>query len=289
MAYTTNPSLPRVRMEAVKLLRQGYSTRQVARHFGYSQSVIVKWNKRAPDDGRLTIPTISSRPNSHPNKLDWRIRKKIINFRIKTNGRCSEVIHKLLINENIEVSLSTVKRVLDSNNMLRKKSPWKKMHKYIERPKALNPGDLVQMDTIHIMKNKTQRLYIYTLLDVYSRWAYALASNKISSGITLNVVSKAKRKSSFNFNCLQTDHGPEFSRYFTNNSNIKHRHSRIRKPNDNAHVERFNRTIQDEFLRYIPRDVDEINRQLPKYLKYYNQERLHLGINLQTPSQLLSK
>src|SRR3989344_1587612 len=168
MAYTTNPSLPRVRMEAVKLLKQGWSTRKVARHFGYCQSVIVKWHKRAPDDNRLIIPTRSSRPKSHPHQIDWRVKRKIIDLRIKTNRRCSEVIHQMLINEDIEVSLSTVKRVLDRNNMLRKKTPWKKLHKYLERPIALNPGDLVQMDTIHIMKNERQRLYIYTLLDVYS-------------------------------------------------------------------------------------------------------------------------
>jgi len=217
MAYSTNPQLPKVRAKAVKMVRDGTSIRQTAKYFGYQPSTISRWVKRAPKDNFYELATRSSRPRSHPHQINWRIKRKIIDLRIKTNRRCSEVIHQMLINEDVEVSLSTVKRVLDRNNMLRKKSPWKKMHNYIERPKAINPGDLVQMDTIHIMKNEKQRLYIYTLLDVYSRWAYAFASKKISGGITLDIISRAKRKSSFGFNCIQTDHGPEFSRYFTNN------------------------------------------------------------------------
>ena len=91
---------------------------------------------------------------------------------------------------------------------------------------------------------------------------------------------------------IRSDNGPEFSKWCTHGwlrMKIKHRHGRVRKSNDQAHVERFNRTIQDEFLRYMSKDVDAINRQLPKYLKYYNQERLHLGIDLKTPCQILAK
>jgi transposase InsO family protein len=61
----------------------------------------------------------------------------------------------------------------------------------------------------------------------------------------------------------------------------------VRKPNDNAHVERFNRTLQEECLKKLAVDVRIFNRILPKYLRYYNTERLHLGINLQTPVSLL--
>jgi len=70
---------------------------------------------------------------------------------------------------------------------------------------------------------------------------------------------------------------------------IRHRHSRVRKPNDNAHVERFNRTIQEEFLDHLPRDVSFINEKLPEYLVYYNTKRLHLGIGLKTPQDILLK
>lgn len=276
-------------MKAVLLLRQGWSSRKVARHLGFSQSAIVKWSKRAPDDGRMVIPTRSSRPKSHPKTIDWRTKKKIIDLRIKTKGRCSEVIHQMLKNENIEVSLNTVKRTLRRNYLIKPRSPWKKHHLSGDRPEAVKPGDLVQVDTIHLWLSRTERIYVYTLIDVSSRWAFAQAVKRISGGETLKFVKQAKKKASFDFNCVQSDHGPEFSKYFTHMVKTRHRHIRVRKPNDNAHIERFNRTIKQEFLNQLPKDVKVINGQLKGYLRYYNQERLHLGINLQTPWQILAK
>jgi transposase InsO family protein len=132
-------------------------------------------------------------------------------------------------------------------------------------------------------------IYIYTLIDVYSRWSYAWASDRINTRITLEFLKRAQRKAGFTFQVLQTDHGPEFSQHFTERIRITHRHSRVRKPNDNAHVERFNRTIQDELLRGLPVDTIRINKALPQYLRYYNTKRYHLGINLKTPTEVISE
>ena len=87
---------------------------------------------------------------------------------------------------------------------------------------------------------------------------------------------------------LQSDHGSEFSTSFSERARIKHRHSRVRRPNDNAHLERFNRTIQEECLDALPKDTRIINRNLPKYLRYYNEKRHHFGLNLQTPLKVIT-
>ncbi|NTW14415.1 MAG: helix-turn-helix domain-containing protein, partial [Candidatus Moranbacteria bacterium] len=42
MAYTSNPNIPKVRWKAVKMLRSGKSSREVARYFGYDQSTILR-------------------------------------------------------------------------------------------------------------------------------------------------------------------------------------------------------------------------------------------------------
>ncbi len=86
---------------------------------------------------------------------------------------------------------------------------------------------------------------------------------------------------------IQTDHGPEFGKWFVEQVKRHHRYTRIGKPNDNAHIERFNRTLQEECLDSILRNVDIINCALQKYLKYYNEQRLHLGIELKTPIQMV--
>jgi transposase InsO family protein len=213
---------------------------------------------------------------------------KIFHQRLKTK-RCAEVIHQELINQEINVSLSSVKRTLDRTGLLKKRSPWKRYHPHIDRPYPLKAGDLVQLDTIHLMISEKKRIYVFVLIDVYSRWVYAKAYEKINSATAFSFLWEAKRVSQFNFNMLQTDHGPEFGKWFVQRAKRNHRYTRIGKPNDNAHIERFNRTLQEECLDKLPRNVLEINRALKKYLRYYNEERLHMGINFKTPVQIISE
>ena len=180
-----------------------------------------------------------------------------------------------------------MKRTLDRKGLTKKRNIWKRYHLSCERPKVFNPGDLIQLDTIHLMKSEKERIYVYTLLDLHSRWAYAWATGRISCTRSLQFVREAKDRFPFNFKCLQSDHGSEFSELFSERVRITHRHSRVRRPNDNAHLERFNRTLADELLRNLPLDVNAINRELPHYLNYYNKKRLHMGINFRTPVQML--
>jgi transposase InsO family protein len=285
MPYTTNKNMPRIRKEAAQLLvRKNWSTRKVARHFGFSQSVIVKWFKKSKVYGYHDIPTQSSRPHHHPKQLTEEVVKKIVALRIKTK-RTSEVVHQHLLNEGIRVSLNSVRRTIDRHGLMKKRSPWKRYHPPVDRPYPLKAGDLVQIDTIHRMIDQKNRLYVFVLIDVFSRWIYAKAYEKMNGRQTIRFVNEAQRKAIFHFNMLQSDHGPEFSQWFTSRIQKNHRYTRIGKPNDNAHIERVNRTIQEECLDKFPNEVRKINCELKKYLRYYNYERLHLSLKLKTPSQ----
>jgi transposase InsO family protein len=289
MAYTINKHAPKVRRDVSQLvLNKGLGIRTVARQYGVSPGTISKWVKKAKKIGLHPIPTLSSKPKHHPYQLSDEITWKIFKKRLERN-RCAEVVQKDLENKGVKVSLSSVKRTLDRNGLLKKKSPWKRYHPPVDRPYPLKQGDLVQMDTIHLMTGPKTRIYIFTLIDVYSRWSYAKCYEKMSSKICVNFLNEAQRSSSFNFNMLQSDHGPEFGRWFIDRSQKNHRYTRVGKPNDNAHIERFNRTLQEECLDKVPTNPKDINCALRKYLRYYNSERLHLGINLKTPSQLLTE
>ena len=289
MPYTSNQHMPSIRKEAAQLLvRKKWSTRKVARHFGFNQSTIVRWFKKSIVYGYNPIPTLSSRPKHHPKQLSDELVWKIFHQRLKTK-RCAEVIHQELLNQKVKVSLSSVKRTLDRMGLLKKRSPFKRYHPHQERPYPLKPGDLVQIDTIHLMTGEKTRIYIFVLIDVYSRWVYAKCYEKMSGKIALEFVREAQRHSGFGFDMLQSDHGPEFGDWFVEQVKKNHRYTRIGKPNDNAHIERFNRTLQEECIDKLPRDVNAINCALRKYLRYYNHERLHMGISLRAPMQLLTK
>ena len=240
MAYTKNPHLPKVRRKAVNLVViKGWSIRRTSRYIGVSASTVLRWMKKAEMlNTSCPIPTKSSRPHHHPNELSEDIVKEIIRIRLKRN-RCAEVVHKEMLNLGHSVSLSSVKRTLERQGLIRKRSPWKRWHFEIERPLALNPGNLIQIDTIHLMKDPHSRIYIYTLIDVFSRWTQARFSERISTNRSLRFTVDSERMFPFKFDMIQSDHGSEFSSWFTEHvqkRDITHRHSRVRKPSDNGPV-----------------------------------------------------
>lgn len=288
MPYTSNKHLPRIRRDAADLVRRGWSTRKVARHFGFSQSVIVKWVAKAKQYGYGAIPTLSSRPKHHPRQLSSELVWKIFQRRLLIK-RSAEVVYQELRNEGVKVSLASVKRTLDRTGLLNKRSPYKRYHPHQERPFPLQPGDLVELDTIHLMVGKKKRVYVFVLIDVYSRWAYARAYERMSGRTSLRFVAEAQRHAKFKFKLLQSDHGPEFGKWFVEQVKKNHRYTRIGKPNDNAHIERFNRTLQEECLDRVERRVSSLNRALKSYLPYYNEKRLHFGLELKTPNQFVTK
>lgn len=286
MAYSTNPFLPRVRMTAVLLVRKGWTVRQTARYIGVAPGTVSKWMQRAPADGREGIPTKSSRPHTSPGKLAPDIEAMIVDERQRTN-RCGQVIHHVLNRRGVVVSLTTVHRVLDRYRLTRAYSPWKRRHVTISRPDPENPGDLVEVDTIHFVRDTRERTYVYALIDVCSRWAYAWASTRINAFRSIRFITDARSMAPFSFQLIQTDHGSEFSTHFTERIAMPHRHTRIRKPNDNGHIERFIRTLQDECLKGLAERL--FNPALREYLMYYNEQRPHMGIAYLTPQQKLEQ
>jgi len=287
MSYTMNPNMPKVRRDAADMVRRGFTPTEVGRRFGVGSSTVCKWVKKALVYGYYPVPTLSSRPKHHPKELSENLVWKIFHQRIKTK-RCSEVIHQELVNQGVEVSLSSVKRTLDRSGLLNKRSPWKRFHPHVDRPTPLTPGDLVQIDTIHLMVDEKKRIYIYVLIDVYSRWVYVRCYEKMNGRTSLRFVREAERRAPFKFKMLQSDHGPEFGDWFVEQVKKSHRYTRIGKPNDNAHIERFNRTLQEECVDRVSRNVRAINHSLKIYIQYYNTERLHMGISLRAPIQLLT-
>jgi putative transposase len=317
MSYSNNPLLPKARAYAIRLVvEQGLPLTIAARKSGIHRSTLWRWKRkwleinqnvqlsnsnrptRQPGKRfRLTactwsIPTLSSRPYNSPNALPKEIIERIVHWR-NQHERCAVVVHAHCLREGLRVSLSSVKRILKRLNLLRPISKWKRYRAHIHRPLALKPGDLVQTDTVHLIDPWTkQRVYLYTLIDTYSRWTYVEYHQHISQKLSLDFLKKGEGRAGFKFTCIQSDNGPEFGRWLSDQlqaRNIILRHSRVRKPNDNAFIERFNRTIQEEGLARRFPSLDLIHKQLENYLEYYNQERLHSSLQYRTPDEMLQR
>lgn len=278
--------MPRIRREAALLVHRGWSARKVGRYLGFHHTAVMEWVRKARKVGHVPILTRSSRPHSHPRQLKKDIVEKIVAKRLE-HHRYAEAVHRELLNDGVEISLSSVKRTLYRHNLIKKRSPWKRYHPHQDRPYPLKSGDLVQIDTIHRMMSGKKRLYVFVLIDVFSRWAFARAFERMNAQISIDFILEAQREATFHFKMLQSDHGPEFGKWFVEQVKKNHRYTRIGKPNDNAHIERFNRTLQEECLDKVPTNVSLINCALKKYLQYYNYKRVHGGINYLIPMQVV--
>ena len=319
MSYSINPNLPKARAKALReLIIEEKPLGIVANRNGIHRTTLYRWflkwkalnhiefkNHGRPKRpvGKIfklsgciwNIPTNTSAPKTHPHQIDGTIVKRVLELRAQ-NKRCSEIIWHNLRQENITISLSSVKRILERHQRLNKWSKWKKYHRTIKRPIVNAPGELVEVDTVHYVDKLTgNRRYITTVIDLYTRMSYASCADKLLPGYALKAVLNAQKNFGFSFKVVQSDNGPEFSRWFTSSLESKgiiHRHTRVHKPNDNAHIERFNRTLRDECIGHHMHRIETsntINEKLLQYLDYYNHRRLHLGLQCKTPCQMLQR
>jgi transposase InsO family protein len=321
MAYSINPNLPKARALALKLLiGEVLPTQVVANRCGVHRSTVWRWkrkwdeinkNVQLTNDNRptraagtkfrqaalkWTIPTVSSRPFTCSHAISDVVVRRVMELR-SILKRCAEVIwHHLTTIDEVYISLSSVRRILKRNhafdgarkNRIRPDNP--------RRPHPTKPGELVQTDTIHYICPITyKRRYVYTVIDLYSRITYAEIHNSIRPGIAADVIMRAQAYGGFAFHMVQADNGPEYSHYFEDKltrQGIQVRHSRLGRPNDNAHIERFNRTIQEECLgnRISSRVATAtLQAKINQYIEFYNTKRIHLGLQLQTPSSMLQR
>lgn len=320
MAYSTNPNLAKARAFALKLLMlQRLPLQVVANRCGVHRSTIWRWKRawlrlnvnqqlennnrpqRAPGrqfrllSCRWLIPTASSRPHSCSHAVADAIVARILELRAALK-RCAEVIWHYACLEGLRISLSSVRRILRRHHCFDGARKHRVRSDNPRRPAVTKPGELVQTDTIHHVDPKSgRRLYYYTVIDLFTRMTYVILAPKLRQGLAAQAVLEAQAQWGFTISMVQADNGPEYGRYFEQvmrSYGITTRHSRLHRPNDNAHIERFNRTIQTECIgRSWDRSVPLPSQQgkLTAYLEYYNTKRVHLGIQLLTPMQMLRR
>jgi transposase InsO family protein len=210
--------------------------------------------------------------------------------------RCAEVVwHHLVTVLGVQVSLSSVRRIL------RRAGEISRRRKRVRadnprRPHVTRPGELVETDTIHHVDPTTgKRLYYYTVIDLFTRMTHVTLGPRLGPRLAAWAVLEAQAAWNVPIAMVQSDNGPEYGRYFATvmqAHGIATRHTRLHRPNDNAHIERFNRTIQTECIGYYWQKSVPLFRQratVSRYLDYYNTKRVHLGIQMQVPAEMLQR
>ena len=148
-------------------------------------------------------------------------------------------------------------------------------------------GHLVHLDTIVIHWNGLKR-YIFTAIDEFTKIAFArmyTSKSSINARDFFYRVNYLLDNRIFN---THQDNGSEFQKYFEQDcqkENVKQYYNRPRTPKDNPSLERFNQTLEKEWLRdgHFTPDVKKFNQELAPWLIEYNFVRPHNTLGNLTP------
>jgi putative transposase len=91
---------------------------------------------------------------------------------------------------------------------------------------------------------------------------------------------------------IRCDNGPEYIshilRHWAERNQIQLNHIQPGKPQQNAYIERFNRTVRHEWLsQTIFESIEHVQETSTKWLWQYNNQRPHMALNGRTPIQKL--
>lgn len=317
--------------------------------FGVKKSSIYAWQKKLTQNlyNHASIQNKSTKPLKVRTRVglwDYRIERFIQKTRLEYPGLTKEKVWKLLCDWTKEESLNnepisklpsiaTVGRIISDLKKNRQIPDWSrkisfyantssfrvkpKIKKKKNRPQKKEfkfPGQRIQIDTVIILKKGIRR-YIVNAIDVYSRLSFSYAYKSLSSTATKDFFVKMRDVFPFikNTTEVQNDNGFEFMKNFQDylkNQSITQVWNYPHSPKMNAYIERFNGSIQFEF---IYRNLDslfkeedpklpnsnksnnsptqpnliEFNTKLMHHLVWYNTKRPHLSLDLKSPVEFI--
>lgn len=302
------------RLEIIEFSKQ-YGFEATRKAFGKSRATIYLWKQKLQKcNGKLSAlsPGDKTPRNKRHRLVDPFIERFIIEYRSAHPGADKTTITPSLkaacISAGVNpVSESTIgriihdlkergrlpgsKRIILSGKTGKlfvrdQRRPVKKLRRKGFYPKQ--PGELVEIDTVSIFVDGLKR-YMLTAIDLPTRFAFAYTYKTSSSANAKDFLGKLRHVAPFQITRVQTDNGHEFHKHFLQacrGENLMHYFNYPHHPQSNGHVERFNRTIQEQFAyRHIDAldDPNTFNRKLMNYLIWYNTERPHRGIGKVAP------
>jgi hypothetical protein len=275
--------------------------------FGVKKSTLYDWRRIYEDSGKRLFSLVpkSTRPkNTRSMTLDWRLESFIRSFR-ETYGNISKYKIKLFLDEYAK-SLNTpsyssgkigkiIKRrnyFFEAKRKVRRKKPA--LTPRLKRsPKESLPG-YIEIDTITLYV-LGKKIYFISIIDVVTKFALCKLIPTLASRYTKEALEEFRKLYPYQTRVVQTDNGHEFLgefQHYLEEQKLPQQFIYPRSPKINGVVERFNRTVQEEFINRCDElyfDLDTLSQKLTNYLNWYNTRRPHHALKLETPEGYLRK
>jgi transposase InsO family protein len=316
---TAEKKIAQKRLTLLQLAERIRNVSEACRRQSVSRSQFYEYKRAFQErglEGLLDRPPI---PKTFPTETSEEVRGRIVDLsqqhpawgplRISDSLRLEGIavspstIRNIWIKENMETRYKRMLRLEEERNgldvelteeqirLLEKANPC-----FRERNvESLYPGYLLCQDTFMVGTLKgIGRIYLQAVVDTFGSFAFGkLYTSKLPEtavDLLYDRVMPFYAAEDLVIEHILTDNGREFCgrpmihpyEIFLELSDIEHRRTKVAKPRTNGFVERFNRTVLDEFFREAFRDkfyssVEELQQDLDGWLHCYNHERPHRG------------
>jgi len=302
VTHANAPLTPTGRLRLARcVVEDGWPLRRAAERFQVSVSTAARWAGRYRDLGEAGMADRSSCPRTSPNRTPSRTERRVIKVRVTRRWGPARIAYLLGLNP------STVHRILTRYRLPRLTHLDRATATPIRRYEHPAPGDLVHVDIKKLgtipdggghkvlgraagRRNSGQRghgyAYLHNAVDDHSRLAYTEIHADETRETAVAFWTRAQAffaAYGITVRRVLTDNGSCYRSHLwrdtLRDAAVAHKRTRPYRPQTNGKVERFNRTLLEEWAYAQPyRTETERRNALPDWLHTYNHHRGHTAL-----------
>ncbi len=318
MSMNPETKIVHQRMSVLELAETLGNASEACRQRGVSRTQFYEYKRRFQTQGLAGLKDLPPIHHSHPLTTPPAVEQRILALSLEHPAwGCNRLSDHLAL-EGVSLSAPTIQRILNDNAMGTRYHRWLKLEqqqadqaieltaeqvKFIEKQnpafrerhvESSRPGELLCQDTFQVGHIKgVGRVSLHVVVDTYGSYAFGFLHTtkrpEAAVAVLHNDVLPFYQDRDIPVGAILTDNGREFCgteshpfELYLALNDIEHRRTKVRKPQTNGFVERFNRTVLDEFFRTAFRtkfyeSVEQLQTELDTWLAFYNQERPHQG------------
>jgi transposase InsO family protein len=280
-----------LRLRVVKeVIEGGHTYYEVAKVFGLGAQTVKNWVLRYRADGiDGLVPFASGRKPAQKTLEGDPRREAVIAAKQAAPQSGTRKLRDVLARfEGLGVAESTVRRVLHEEGLIEGTTPEQERgQKPPRRFERAAPNQMWQSDLFTFLLRRHERLYLVGFMDDHSRYivGHALAHHQRAE-LVLEAIERALARYGTPEEVL-TDQGRQYTAWrgetsfeqLLRRNGIRHVKSRPQHPQTLGKIERFWKTLWDEFLsRTVFADYADCERRLAHFIDHYNFHRPHQGL-----------
>jgi transposase InsO family protein len=315
---TADEKIARHRLSVLELAKTLGNVSEACRQRDMTRTQFYEYKRRFQTHGLAGLKDLPPIHKTHPFTTPPEVVDRILAVSLEHPGWGCVRLSSMLKLEGISVSSPTIQTLLIKHEMGSKYERLLKLEEKVAQAaieltpeqvaqiekanpsfrerhiESSRPGELLAQDTFFVGHLKgVGKVYLHAVVDTFGSYAFGFlhTSKQPEAAVAVlhNDVLPFYQDRGLAVTAVLTDNGREFCgtdrhpfELYLALNDIEHRRTKVRHPQTNGFIERFNRTVLDEFFRSAFRttfyeSVEALQADLDAWLVHYNTERPHQG------------